>query len=312
MPGAVTGSCVKTQPSPEWQCNADNVCVITTDGADLELAKKLAAEADITVMPIGTSSGEGNDRQSLSFERSSSCQLEPEQSQDALVAAVAPVSKKSIVAMVCPGACLTPWKDAVNSILHGFFPGETYGDALADVLIGEVNPSAKLPLTMPNIENEVQFTESAYPGVDKVATYTEGMLIDYRWYTAKGVTPAFSFGHGLSYTTFSYKNLSVSGDGRVIACTVGNTGSIAGSEVAQLYLTFPASANSPPLQLKGFVKTNVLHPNAEQIVEFTLRDRDLSVWDSDAKAFRVVQGEYTVNVGSSSADLKLTATFKVA
>jgi len=312
MPGAVTGSCVKTQPAPRWQCNAHDVCVVTTDGADLELAKKFAAEADVTVIPIGTSSGEGSDRESLSFERSSSCQLEPEHSQDELVTAVAAVSKKSIVAMVCPGACLTPWKGAVNSILHGFFPGETYGNALADVLFGDVNPSAKLPLTMPNIENEVQFTESAYPGVDKVATYVEGMLIDYRWYTAKGVTPAFSFGHGLSYTTFSFADLSVAIDGRTITCTVMNTGSVAGAEVAQLYLTFPASANTPPLQLKGFVKTKVLHPSSDQTVVFSLRDRDFSVWDVDAKAFSVVKGEYIVSVGSSSADLKLTATFQVA
>ena len=312
MPGAVAGSCVKTQPAPKWQCNADNVCVITTDGADLELAKKYAAEADVTVMPIGTSSGEGNDRESLSFDRSSSCQLEPEQSQDAMVTAVAAVAKKSIVAMVCPGACLTPWKDAVNSILHGFFPGETYGDALADVLFGAVNPSAKLPLTMPNVENEVQFTESDYPGVDKVATYSEGMLIDYRWYTAKGVTPAFPFGHGLSYTTFSFKDLAVATDGRTITCTVSNTGSVSGAEVAQLYLTFPAAASTPPLQLKGFAKTKLLRPGSEQTIVFSLKERDISVWDVNAKAFSVVQGQYKVSVGSSSADLKLTATFQVA
>jgi len=214
--------------------------------------------------------------------------------------------------MVCPGACLTPWKNSVNSILHGFFPGETYGNALADVLFGEVNPSAKLPLTMPNIENEVQFTESEYPGVDKVATYSEGMLIDYRWYASKGVTPAFSFGHGLSYTHFSYQDLAVSADGRTISCTVKNTGSVAGSEVAQLYLTFPATANTPPLQLKGFVKTGALSPNAEQTVTFSLRERDVSVWDVDTKAFRVVVGEYVAHVGSSSTDLPLTATLQIA
>jgi len=312
FPGAISGSCMKTQPTPEWQCNAENVCLVTTDGEDVELAKKFAKEADVTVLPIGTSSGEGNDRESLSFSRSSSCQLEPESSQDALVAAVSAVAQKSVVAMVCPGACLTPWKDSVHSILHGFFPGETYGNALADVLFGEVNPSAKLPITMPNIENEVQFTESDYPGVDKVATYSEGMLIDYRWYTSKGVTPAFSFGHGLSYTIFSYSALSVSADGRSISCIVKNSGSVAGSDVAQLYLKFPAAANPPPLQLKGFVKTSALSPGAEQTVTFVLRERDLSVWDSGLKAFTLVTGEYEAKVGSSSTDLKLAATLQIA
>ena len=310
MPGATTGVCTKTQPTPHWQCNADNTCLITTDGLDLPAAQALAAEADVTIIAIGTSSGEGHDRESLSFARAQhSCQLQPEASQDTLVEQIAAVAQRSVVAFTCPGACLTPWRSSVDAILHGFFPGEAYGDALADVLFGMVNPAGKLPLTMPNIENEVGFKDTEYPGINLIANYTEGLLIDYRWYTAKGVVPAFPFGHGLSYTSFVFEELAISG--RSLACIVRNIGSVSGTEVVQLYLKFPESANTPPLQLKGFVKTELLAPGAQQRVVFELRNRDVSVWDVSLHKFRVVVGSFMAYIGSSSSDFKLSSSFDV-
>jgi beta-glucosidase len=96
-------------------------------------------------------------------------------------------------------------------LLFPFFLQE-YGNAITDILMGDVNPSAKLPLTMPNIENEVNFTQSDWPGINKVATYSEHLLVGYRWYAAHGAKPAFAFGHGLSSTTFTYSNLRTDDD----------------------------------------------------------------------------------------------------
>merc|ERR1711937_1026134 len=99
--------------------------------------------------------------------------------------------------------------DDAAAILVSFMPGEQHGNAISDVMWGAVNPSARLPITMPNVENEVGFTESDYPGIDLVATYTEGLEVGYRWYDANDVTPKFEFGFGLSYTTFKYTDLAI-------------------------------------------------------------------------------------------------------
>jgi beta-glucosidase len=136
-------------------------------------------------------------------------------------------------------------------------------------------------------------------------------------YNQYDVTPAFPFGHGLSYTTFSYDNLSIattsspSATAFDVRLTLTNTGAAASAEVPQLYLTFPAAANTPVLQLKGFVKTAVLSPGAQTAVSFSLSAADLSVWREGA-GWEVVLGEYGVAVGASSADLRLKASFTVS
>ena len=136
----------------------------------------------------------------------------------------------------------------MDAVLHGFMPGQAYGQALASVLFGDVNPSGRLPMTMPNKENEVGFTEEQYPGVDMTVLYTEGLEVDYRWYTAHDVTPAYHFGHGLSYTTFTYSDLTAQklDSGIKVKVTVTNSGSMAGQEVPQLYITYPGGRGSPP------------------------------------------------------------------
>ena len=118
-----------------------------------------------------------------------------------------------IVTIVSPGAILMPWANEVQAILLQFFPGQEAGNALADVLFGHISPSGKLPLTMPNFENEVQFSQEAYPGVPadnpQNVTYEEGLLVGYRWYNHNNVTPKFAFGFGLSYATFVVKDLEL-------------------------------------------------------------------------------------------------------
>lgn len=144
-----------------------------------------------------------------------------------------------------------------------------------------------------------------------------------RWcdnrYTSYNVRPAFPFGHGLSYTRFSYSalNTTVAGFSSpeavvVISATVTNAGAVLGAEVAQLYVTFPVSANTPPLQLKGFSKTAQLAPGGSTVLTFPLRERDLSVWDVAVHGWRAVTGEFKFFVGASSADSRLSGRFEVS
>lgn len=128
--------------------------------------------------------------------------------------------------------------------------GQATGAALASVLFGDVNPSARLPFTIPNTENEMGFTPMQYPGINLENVYSERFSIGYRWYDVHNVKPAFEFGFGLSYTKFDYKNLVISD--KSISLTLTNTGKRSGCESVQLYLGFPYGASEPPKQLKGF------------------------------------------------------------
>jgi beta-glucosidase len=172
--------------------------------ANTTQAVAAAAAADVAIAVTGTTASEGFDRASLAL---------PSQ-DDALIEAVANAQVNTIVVVVAPGAVLMPWAQSVQgAIVLTFFPGQEFGNALADVLWGDVNPSGRLPLTMPNQENEIQFTQAQYPGLPALnptsADYSEKLLIGHRWYDANGVVPAFAFGHGLSYTTFQYANLRI-------------------------------------------------------------------------------------------------------
>lgn len=139
--------------------------------------------------------------------------------------------------------------------------------------------------------------------------YTEKLSVGYRYYDSHGInfTTGFPFGHGLSYTDFEYSGLTVTGTAASFA--VKNTGTVAGREVPQLYLGFPASANEPPLQLKAFTKTPVLAPGEATTVTLSLAARDFSVWDPELHEWSLVQGAFQVKVGSSSRDIRLATSF---
>jgi beta-glucosidase len=267
-------------------------------GSDADKAAAVAAQADVAVVFVGTSSTEALDRKSLSLPTA----------DEELISAVAASQPNTIVVMVTPGAILTPWRNDVKGIVAAFMPGQEYGEAVADVLLGHVNPSGRLPLTFPNIENEVNFTKSMWPGVDRTATYSEKLNVGYRWYGTHGVRPAFAFGHGLSYSSFEYDNLHVANT--EVRFTVRNTGSVAAVEVPQVYLGFPKVAGEPPMQLKGFARTK-LAPGESQVVSVPLTDRSVSIWATDTHSWTKVKGEFSVMVGSSSSDIRLSATMVV-
>jgi len=250
---------------------------------------------DAVVAVAATTSSEGSDRPNL--------QLPSDQT--ALISAVGKANPNGCALVVTPGAVLVPFASDINGLILQFMPGQEEGNAFADVLFGTVNPSARLPVTLPNIDNEIGFTQNQYPGVNLETDYTEKLQIGYRWYTANNVVPRFPFGHGLSYTNFTYSNLQITG--RTVKVDVQNPGSLVGAEVVQLYLGFPSSSGEPPQQLKGFQKI-LLGVNAKQTITFNLSDRDLSIWDADAHKWAVQSGSFAVLIGASSADIRLKGT----
>jgi len=261
--------------------------------------------ADVAIVVVGVTSSEGTDRKSLSL---------PSDQLAYLHAAVAAQSN-TIVIVMTPGSLMMDWADKVPGILCSFLPGQGQGAAVANVLYGDVNPSGRLPVTMPVKENPLEFSEEQYPGIafsDGLQTnYSEKLEVGYRWYLAHKAQPAFIFGSGLSYTSFKYSDVRVLGQGGAhsVEMTLHNVGKRRGAEVAQLYLQFPASAGEPPLQLKGFEKVS-LDAGASTKVTFKLRSLDLSVWDEEMHKWAEQKGEFGVAVGSSLSDIRLRTTFK--
>jgi len=285
--GATSGSCA---PVPK---GAVNITYYT--GTDLNYASQLAASVDAAIAVLATTSSEGSDRPNL--------QLPADQVN--LATAMGNSNPNSVALVITPGAVLVPFATSVSAVVLMFLPGQEEGNSFADVLFGNVNPSGKLPVTLPNVDNEVGFSTAQYPGINNEGSYSELLNVGYRWYAANKVTPKFPFGHGLSYTTFTYSNLKI--NGRTISADITNSGPVAGAEVPQLYLNFPASAGEPPIQLKGFQKIQ-LSPGAKQTASWVLSDRDLSIWDANAHKWAVQSGNFGVLVGASSQDIRLQGT----
>ena len=190
----------------------------------------MAGSSNVAIVVLGCNASEGSDRSSLSF---------PSGQGDSLIKAVAAANSKTIVVMYAPCQMLMPWATNANvaAILYGGIPGMEQGNALAKVLFGDVNPSGKLPFTI--AANASDYNPSA-PGTGSTVPYSENLLVGYRGFDQNSKTPLYPFGHGLSYTIFSYSNLSATSSS--VSFTVTNTGSRSGAEVAQLYLGFPSSA----------------------------------------------------------------------
>lgn len=247
-----------------------------------------------------------------------------EGNQDALVAAVAAANPHTVVVLKTGSAILMPWLDQVPALLEAWYPGEEDGNAVAAVLFGDIDPSGKLPITFPKrVEDAPAHTPEQWPGVDRQAHYSEGVFVGYRYYDEHKVEPLFPFGFGLSYTTFSYDHLEISPDHAqfggatdstvTVSCDVTNTGTVAGAEVAELYLGLPSrsAVPEPPLQLEGFQKV-ALDPGKTAHVQFTLDARAVSYWDVATHAWTILPGTIHVMVGASSRDIRLRGQFGVS
>ena len=228
--------------------------------------------------------------------------------QDELISAVAAANPHTVVVIDAGAPVAMPWLGQVAAVVDAWYPGESNGTALASVLYGATDPSGHLPVTFPQSLSQVPAsTPAQFPGVGGKVLYSEGIDVGYRWYDARNLTPLFPFGYGLSYTSFAFTDLRVTpprlaGRGAPVKVTarVTNTGRVAGSEVAQLYLGDPAAAGEPPRQLKGFQRV-ALGPGQSGVVSFTLDAHDLSYWNDAANGWVVPPGGFRIYVGDSSA-----------
>jgi beta-glucosidase len=270
-------------------------------------AVALAKSSDVAVVFASDFESEGSDLSGIDLSAD----------QNSLISAVAAANPNTVVVLNTGSAVTMPWVNSVRGVLEAWYPGQEDGNAIASVLFGDTNPSGKLPVTFPRSLADVPASTAAqWPGVNGQVQYSEGLDVGYRWYDAKNIAPLFAFGSGLSYTSFAYSNLRV-GPGdlgpngqETVTADVTNTGSRAGADVAQLYLSEPAAAGEPPEQLKGFQKVQ-LNPGQTKQVRFTLSSRDVSYWDSNAQNWTTAAGKYQVMLGDASDHLPLKGSFAV-
>jgi beta-glucosidase len=270
-------------------------------------AVALAKEADAVVIVAGLTrewESEGYDRVDMRLPGA----------QNELIAQVAAANPRTVVALNAGSPLEMPWLGEVGAVLQTWYAGQEIGNALADVLFGDVNPSGKLPVTFPKrLEDNPSYLN--FPGENGKVFYGEGLYVGYRYYDLKDVEPLFPFGHGLSYTTFEYSNLELSssslrpGETLQATFTIKNIGAVAGAEAAQLYLRDPeARLQRPEKELKGFVKVS-LQPGEAQTVTLTLDQQSLSYYDPAKPGWEAEPGQFEVLVGASSRDIRLRGTF---
>ena len=251
---------------------------------------------------------EGSDRKSLDLPYN----------QDKLISELAKVNKNLIVVNISGNAVAMPWVNEVPAIIQGWYLGSETGNALAAVIAGDVNPSGKLPFTFPvKLQDSPAHALDAFPGVKGEVTYKEGIFVGYRWFDTKNIKPLFSFGHGLSYTTFEYGKASAdkkemtSSDNITFTVSVKNTGSRAGEEVVQLYIHDIKSTLPRPIkELKGFEKIS-LQPGETKNVSFTVDKSALSYFDPDKHEWVAEPGDFEAQIGASSTDIKTKVAFKL-
>lgn len=274
----------------------------------MERAAKLASQADVALIFAGYPEGhesEGGDRPDMKLTGP----------QTELIRAVAKANPHTIVVLNVGSPIEMPWIDDVAGIVLAYYPGQEGGNAVARVLLGDVNPSGKLPETYPvRLEDTPAYIN--YPGTREV-NYGEGIFVGYRYYDKRDLKVLFPFGFGISYTTFEYSDLKMptalkASDTAHISITVKNTGKLAGKEVVQLYVSDKISSLVRPLkELKGFTKVN-LKPGESKTVTFVLNQRAFSFYDPYKKAWVAEPGEFEILVGSSSADIRLKSTLTLS
>ena len=272
------------------------------DGADPAAAAALAKGADLAIVFVTQWMIEGYDAPDLTL---------PDR-QDALIAAVAAANPHTIVVLETGNPVLMPWLGQAGAVLEAWYPGARGGEAIANVLFGEVNPSGRLPISFP--ASEAQLPRPALPGagLDEKAPfdvdYVEGANLGYRWFEAKNTKPLFPFGYGLSYSSFRYSNLAVHG-GRALSVSfdVTNTGARAGMDTPQVYAAPPGGVK----RLVGWKKLD-LKPGETRRVTLDADPRVIAAFDEKAHDWRLAAGTYKVAVGASFDDPKLDGSARLA
>jgi beta-glucosidase len=271
----------------------------------LDQAVAAARKADVAVVFASNFETEGADLASIDLPAR----------ENQLISAVAQANPDTVVVLNTGDAVTMPWINQVKGVIEAWYPGQDDGSDIAAVLFGDVNPSGKLPVTFPQSLAQVPAgTPAQWPGVNGDVHYSEGLLVGYRWYATRHLTPLFPFGYGLSYTRFAYSHLTARpGRGGTVTVTadVTNTGSRAGTDVAQLYVGDPAATGEPAEQLKGYQRVT-LQPGQTRRVSFTLGQRAFAWWNEQASRWTVSPGRYALMVGDSSASLPLITHVEVS
>jgi beta-glucosidase len=311
--------------------------VVNEDNSNLDEAVAAAKTADAVVIMAGTLAEEGHDRLGISLDSGDrigsaiaalgeGSELINKNQVEMITTVTAANPEKTALVLKDNAASLLPFIDQIPAVLEVWFPGQEDGNIVANLLMGVVNPSGKLPVTFPMNEGEWPAnTPMQYPGVmvngRPTVTYAEGLNIGYRWYDAKNIKPRFPFGYGLSYTSFALTRLSVSpvvSDGTqpiTVSVDVENTGKLAGAEVAQVYVSLPAILNQPPKRLINFEKV-FLEPGEKQTVTMTIdpvsASHPLGTWNVATQQWLTVAGNYQLLVGNSSGELNLNETITIS
>jgi beta-glucosidase len=280
-----------------------NVALEADDDAELEEAVAMAREADVAVVVVGTTEeveSEGFDRTSLALPGR----------QDELVRRVVEANPRTVVVVNAGAPVLLPWADDVPAVLLAWFPGQEFGNALADVLLGVAEPGGRLPVTWPATEDGLPSTQP----VDGRLSYDEGLFIGYRWYEHEDREPRFRFGSGLGYTTWDYLSADTAdtGQGTAVTVRVRNSGTRRGREVVQVYAGRPDSAVERPLRwLVGYAVVDA-EPGAETEATVSVPTRAFQYWDPATHRWTDEPGTFRLHIGPSSGVLPLVRNVDVA
>jgi beta-glucosidase len=296
-----------------------NAKVTYTSGDDLAAAAAAAKHADVAIVFAYQWEAEGSDLPTLN--------LTPEQNK--LIETVAAANPRTIVVLETGSPATMPWIDRVPGVVEVWYPGIRGSEALANILVGEVNPSAKLAITFPRSDADLPHPKLVLPPPEsefhyaevkefsdfmKLAAkglppfqihYDEGLKVGYKWYDAEKKPVLFPFGFGLSYTSYAYSGIFLTpSDPTTVSFTVKNTGNRAGTEIAQAYASLPDSAGEPPKRLVGWARVELAPGESKQVSVPVIRDR-LLIYDEASDSWKLVPGNYVIWVGKSSQDLPL-------
>ena len=297
-----------SSPLKELHKKAPNAVFSYDAGTDPAAAAKLAKTAQLVVVFVEQHMSEGRDSHSLALPNK----------QDELVEAIAAANPHTLVVLETGGPVSMPWADKVGGIVEAWFPGVAGAQALSSVLFGEVNPSAKLPVSFARADadlphpvvpgSELKNADRTPFDVDYLA---EGARIGYKWFQSTKKTPQFAFGFGLSYTTYAYSGLTVDSAAKSVSFTVKNTGKRAGTEIAQIYAALPAEAGETYRRLVAFDRVT-LKAGESKTVKLALDPLYLSIFDEASNGWKLLGGDYKIVAGPSSAETPLAGTLHIA
>lgn len=291
-----------------------------TSGENLDEAAAAAKSADVAIVFAYQWESEGFDLSTLDL---------PDE-QNKLIEAVAAANPRTIVVLETGSPATMPWVGKVSGVIEAWYPGIRGAQALANIVTGKVNPSGKLAITFPKSDADLPHPRLVLPPPESEMTfpgpggnmasfrarmakglpafqvvYDEKLKVGYKWYDAEKKAVLFPFGFGLSYTTFAYSGLSVSGnDAPTVSFTVKNTGVRAGTEIAEVYSSLPEAAGEPPKRLVGWSRIELGPGEAKEVSVQVTRDR-LSIYDEASDTWKLLPGKYTIMVGGSSQESQL-------